>query len=173
MCLRELTDIEVMEYLDGNLSAERRAEVEARLAYDPDARELMDQYQSLYLSLEDDCCREYSLEFVDRVMEALPPAPPRRFGLGFKANLALVVFGLLFVNLLAYIIDIKPVLATLSQIPMPDISGLMLKVTTLLAPLSELGKLGELAPILCFIILVSLTYRIMDRHLLQPETHRN
>lgn len=173
MCLREMTDIEVMEYLDGNLSADKRVEFEARLAYDADARELVDQYQSLYLSLEDECCREYSPEFVDNVMEALPPAPPKRFGLGFKANLAVVVFGLLFVNLLAYLVDIKPVLAALSQIPLPDLSGVILKIGSLLAPLSQLGKLGELAPILCFISLVALTYRMLDRHLLQPKTRRN
>ncbi len=172
MRLRDLTDVEIMDYLDGNLSRGRKAEFDDILRHSPVSRELLDEYQTMFLALEGDCCPDMSPGFADRVMEALPPAPPQRFGLGFKGNLVVVLASLAFINLVVYFVDMSPLLAFGAKLYglLPSMDKVMANSGSIIA---QLERLDSLLPFVCVATLVGLFYNFLDHILLNPFARRS
>lgn len=172
MRLSDLTDVEIMDYLDGNLSRGRKAEFDRILKHSPVSRDLLDEYQTMFLALEGDCCPEMSAGFADRVMEALPPSPPKRYGLGFKGNLVIVLASLAFINIVVYFVDMRPLLAFGAKLyaMLPSMDKFLANTESIAA---HLDKLDTVLPFVCVATLVGLFYNFLDHILLNPFARRS
>ncbi len=172
MRLKRITDAEFMEYLDGNLTPDETVQFDKLLQDDPADQERMDSYEAIYASLEGCELPELSPQFADKVMAALPPAAPKRVGLGFKGNVAVVVFGLIFVNILAYIVDLRPVIDLIGSLSMPEMPEIGRLIAQYDSVMEQLQRFRTIMPFLGVAAAITLFYTFLENILLHPPAHR-
>jgi hypothetical protein len=168
MQLKHLTDEEIQDFLDGNLTHERTLLVEKHLETCARCREALRQYQSLYLGLRDDRGFELSKGFARSVIRKLPAEGETESRFRFL-NLFLAILGFVVcLGALTYYADLRPLGRAFSHIlPRPEFgAGILDLIEGLLVGLN--GNLG----LLTFAILALLLVAGLDRLILQPRHRR-
>jgi anti-sigma factor RsiW len=168
MQLKHLTDEEIQDYLDGNLSGEIALSIKGHLEVCQHCREALKQYQSVYVGLEDDKGFELSRGFAKTVVRRLPAEADAKSRFGFL-NLLMEILG--FVAAIGgtlYFVDLRPLARAFSHIlPGPQLgSGLLDFVKGLLVGLN--GNIG----LLIFALLTLALIAGMDRLFFQPKHRR-
>ena len=69
--MNKLTDEQIQDYLDGNLSASEKEMVDSILRKSPEQREKLNHYKSLFMSLDDDSGFELSADFAHNVVVSM------------------------------------------------------------------------------------------------------
>ncbi len=168
MQLKHLTDEEIQEYLDGNLSEDVALLTREHLKACPLCREAVKQYQSVYVGLGDDRGFELSKGFARSVVNKLPAEAEAKSYSGI-VNVLLVALGVaVSLGVTLYLIDLKPLGKALSDfIPGPELgTGLLDLAEGLLVGLN--GNVEFLIVALLIFLLVA----GLDRFVLQPRYKR-
>lgn len=168
MQLKHLTDEEIQDFLDGNLSAEIALLTERHLGTCTLCREAVKQYQSVYSGLDRDEGFDLSKGFAKSVVKTLPEQreakPP--FDL---LNVFLMILGVIVATgVTIRYVDLRPLGSALSHLlPGPELgSGVVAFVEDLLIGLN--GNLG----LLILGVLTLLIIAGLDRLLVQPRYRR-
>lgn len=168
MQLQHLTDEEIQDYLDGNLSEDNALLARQHLETCPLCRKAVKQYQSIYVRLEDDQGFELSKGFARSVVNKLPAEAEAKSYSGI-INIILAVMGIVVsLGITLRYVDLKPLGRALSDfIPGPDLgTGLLDLLEGLLVGLN--GNVGFLIVALLVFFLVA----GLDRFVLQPRYKR-
>jgi hypothetical protein len=168
MQLEHLTDEEIQDYLDGDLSGDMASLAHEHLEVCPQCREALKQYQSMYVGLEDDTGFELSKGFARTVVRRLP-AQAEAKSYSRILNVLLVVLGVaVSLGVTLYYIDLRPLGKTLSNfLPGPELgAGLLDLLEGLLVGLN--GNVEFLAIALLIFFLVA----GLDRLVFQPRYRR-
>jgi hypothetical protein len=165
MQLKHLTDEEIQDYLDGNLSRETTLQVKKHLQVCRRCREALKLYRSLYVGLEDDAGFELSKGFAKAVIRRLPAEAEAESHSGILNVLLIVVGVAVSLGMTLYFIDLKPLGQALSDLlPGPELgTGLLDLVKGLLVGLN--GNVEFLAIALLIFFLVA----SLDRLVFQPR----
>lgn len=108
MQLKHLTDEEIQDYLDGNLSQEIALLAQQHLQVCQRCREALKQYEGLYLELKEDKGFELSKGFPKAVLRRLPAEGEAESRFGF-VNTLLVILGIIIsVGVTLYYVDLRP-----------------------------------------------------------------
>ncbi len=138
MAIRHLTDEEIQDYIDGNLSTESRS-VHTHLRRCQLCQKALAEYQSLYLGLKDDKGFKFSSNFAKSVISKLPQEPATKSHFKY-AEIFLVTMGLVVAGFAAfYFVDLKPLGETIARILLPQfhfISESFLSMRSLLTQLN-------------------------------------
>lgn len=168
MQLEHLTDEEIQDYLDGNLSEKITLLVRQHLEECRRCREALKQYQSVYVGLEDEKGFELSKGFARSVINKLPAEGEAKS----YSNIFYLLLGMLGVAVSVVItlryVDLKPFGKILSHvIPGRELgTGLLDLMKGLL-----LGMNGNAG----FVIIALLTLLFvagLDRFIFQPKYRR-
>jgi len=168
MQLKHLTDEEIQDFLDGNLSEEITVSIRRHLEGCALCRQTVKQYQSVYSGLGREEGFELSKGFAKSVVKMLPAQRGARSSFGLL-NVCLTVLAVIVAaGVTIRYVDLRPLGSALSHLlPGPQLgSGMLAFVEDLLIGLN--GNLG-------FLILGVLTLVIiggLDRFLLQPRYRR-
>jgi hypothetical protein len=168
MQLKHLTDEEIQDFLDGNLTHKRAALAERHLETCSRCREALRQYQSLYVKLGDERGFELSKGFARSVIGRLPTEGETESRFRFL-NLFLAILGFVVcVGALIYYADLRPLGRAFSHLlPGPQLgSGLLDFVKGLLVGLN--GNLGFVV----FALLTLIFVASLDRFVFQPKHRR-
>jgi hypothetical protein len=168
MQLKHLTDEEIQEYLDGNLSGDVALLIQEHIQACPLCREAVKQYQSVYVGLEDEKGFELPRGFAKSVVNKLPAEAEAKSRFGI-INILLVALGVaISLGITLYLIDLKPLGKALSDfLPGPELgTGLLDLVKGLLVGLN--GNVEFLMVALLIFLLVA----GLDRLVLQPRYRR-
>jgi predicted anti-sigma-YlaC factor YlaD len=96
MALRHLTDEEIQDFLDGNLSPQNALSIQTHLGSCPACQQTLKQYQGLYAGLKSDQGFVLSPDFAKSVISKLPAEAKAKSILDY-AKTFLSVLGALFV----------------------------------------------------------------------------
>lgn len=165
MQLKHLTDEEIQDYLDGNVSRETTLQVKEHVQVCRRCREALKHYRSLYVGLEDDAGFELSKGFAGTVIRRLPAEAEAESHFG-TLNVLLMVLGVaVSLGMTLHFIDLKPLGQALSDLlPGPELgTGLLDLVKGLLVGLN--GNVEFLAIALLIFFLVA----SLDRLVFQPR----
>jgi hypothetical protein len=168
MQLKHLTDEEIQDFLDGNLSAEIALLTERHLETCSLCREAVKQYQSVYAGLDQDKGFELSRGFAKSVVKMLPPQGETKSPFDLL-NVFLIILGVIVAaGVTIRYADLRPLGSALSHLlPGPQLgSGVVVFVEDLLIGLN--GNLG----LLILGVLTLLIIGGLDRFLLQPRYRR-
>ena len=168
MQLKHLTDEEIQDFLDGNLSEDVTLSIRRHLESCTLCRQTVKKYQSVYSGLDREEGFELSKGFAKSIVKMLPEqkeAKPR-FGL---LNILLTILGVIVAaGVTIRYVDLRPLGSALSHLlPGPQLgSGVVAFVENLLIGLN--GNLGLLIlGVLTLVIIGGL-----DRFLVQPRYKR-
>ena len=168
MQLKHLTDEEIQDYLDGNLSRDIALLTERHLETCPLCREAVKQYQGVYAGLDEDKGFDLSKGFAKSVVKMLPAEEEAKSSLNLL-NIFLAILGIIVAaGVTVRYVDLRPLGSALSHLlPGPQLgSGVVAFVEDLLIGLN--GNVGLLiAAVFTFLIIGGL-----DRFLLQPRYRR-
>ncbi|MGB2804078.1 MAG: zf-HC2 domain-containing protein [Candidatus Zixiibacteriota bacterium] len=168
MSLKHLTDEEIQNYLDGNLSRDIALLTERHLETCPLCREAVKQYQGVYAGLDKEEGFELSKGFAKSVVKMLPPQGETKSPFDLL-NVFLTILGVIVAaGVTIYYVDLRPLGRAFSHIlPGPQLgSGVVAFVEDLLIGFN--GNLGLLIlGVLTLVIIGGL-----DRLLLQPRYRR-
>jgi hypothetical protein len=115
MSLRHLTDEEIQEYLDGNLSPREASLAEKHIESCIFCQECFKRYQSLYAELKCDEGFELSRDFTKSVVSRLPEGAKVKSHFNY-ANIFWTILGIIItVGIILYYVDLKPLLETISH----------------------------------------------------------
>ena len=166
--MKHLTDEEIQNYLDGNLSREIALLTERHLEPCPLCREAVKQYQGVYAGLDQEKGLELSKGFAKSVVKMLPPQGETKSPFDLL-NIFLTILGIIVAaGVTIRYVDLRPLGRAFSHIlPGPQLgSGVVAFVEDLLIGLN--GNVGLLiAAVFTFLIIGGL-----DRFLLQPRHRR-
>jgi hypothetical protein len=116
MSLRHLTDEEIQEYLDGNLSRRNSFLVKRHLDACPICQESVKRYQSLYAGLARDEGFDLLHDFAKSVVARLPVETQVKSHFNF-ANVFLVISGIIMaLSMAVHYLDLKLLGQTISDI---------------------------------------------------------
>ena len=168
MQLKHLTDEEIQDFLDGNLSREIALLTERHLETCRLCREAVKQYQNVYAGLGQDKGFELSKGFARSVVKMLPAQGEAKSPFDLL-NVFLIILGVIVAaGVTVRYVDLRPLGNALSHLlPGPQLgSGVVAFVEDLLIGLN--GNLGLLIlGVLTLVIIGGL-----DRLLLQPKHRR-
>ncbi len=169
MSLRHLTDDEIQEYLDGNLSPQDASLFETHLKSCPHCHESLRQYQSLYIGLTNDRGFNLSKNFTESVISRLPVEAEVKSLFNY-ANIFLTILGIVItLGITFYYVDLKSLGKAISRVLIPQYefgSAFVASVKSFLVGLN--GNLSLLA----FAGLTLLIIAALDRALVQPRYRR-
>ena len=168
MQLKHLTDEEIQDFLDGNLSREIALATERHLETCPLCREAVKHYQSIYSGLGREEGFKLSKGFAKSVVKILPPQGETKSPFGLLNACLTILAVIVAAGVTISYVDLRPLGSALSHLlPGPRLgSGAIGFVEDILIGLN--GNLG-------FLILGVLTLVIiggLDRFLLQPKHKR-
>lgn len=169
MSLRHLTDEDMQEYLDGNLSPENELSFKTHLEICPLCQGSFKQYQSLYVGLANDEGFELSESFAKSLISKLlaEAKPKARFN---YANVFWTILGIIITaGIIIYYIDLKPLGKAISNTFIPQYEFGSVLVASIKSFLSGLN--GNIA-LLAFAGLTLLIIAALDRALVQPKYKR-
>lgn len=168
MPLKHLTDDEIQEYLDGNLSQENALWVKKHLETCPLCQEALQQYQGLYVGLKNDKGFDLSKGFAKSVIKKLPAEGEMESRFNF-VNIFLTILGIIIsAGVTLYYVDLRPLGRAFSHILPPHEFGsvLVAVIKNLLIGLN--GNVG----FLIFALLTLLLVAVLDRLIFQPRYKR-
>ena len=168
MQLKHLTDEEIQDFMDGNLSREISLLTERHLETCPLCRDAVKQYQSIYAGLDDDEGFDLSKGFARSVVNTLPEQREAKSPFGLL-NIFLTILGVIVAaGVTIRYVDLRPLGSALSHIlPGPQLgSGIVAFVENLLIGLN--GNLG----LLILGVLTLVVIGGLDRFFLQPRYKR-
>jgi anti-sigma factor RsiW len=168
MQLKHLTDEEIQDYLDGNLSRDIALLTERHLETCPLCREAAKQYQGVYAGLDEDKGFDLSKGFAKSIVSMLPAEGEAKTSPDLL-NIFLAVLAAVFAaGVTIYYVDLRPLGRAFSHIlPGPQLgSGVVAFVEEFLIGLN--GNLG----LLILGVLTLLIIGGLDRLLLQPRYRR-
>jgi len=169
MSLRHLTDEEIQEYLDENLSPENELLFDTHLEICPHCQESLKQYQSLYVGLANDKGLNLSKNFTESVVSRFPVEAEVKSYFNY-ANVFLTILGIsIAVGVTFYYVDLKPLGRAFLNIILPQYefgSAFVASAKSFLVGLN--GNLSLLA----FAGLTLLIIAALDRALVQPRYRR-
>lgn len=166
--MKHLTDEEIQNYLDGNLSRDIALLTERHLETCPLCREAVKQYQGVYAGLDKEEGFELSKGFAKSVVKMLPPQGETKSPFDLL-NIFLTILGIVVgAGVTVYYVDLRPLGRAFSHVlPGPELgSGVVAFVENLLIGLN--GNLG----LLILGVLTLLIIGGLDRLLLQPRHRR-
>jgi hypothetical protein len=168
MQLKHLTDEEIQDFLDGNLSDEITLSIRRHLESCTLCRQTVKQYQSVYSGLGREEGFELSKGFVKSVVKMLPAQGETKSPFGLLNACLTILAVIVAAGVTIRYVDLRPLGSALSHLlPGPQLgSGMLAFVEDFLIGLN--GNLG-------FLILGVLTLVIiggLDRFLLQPKQTR-
>lgn len=165
MPVTHLTDEEIQEYLDGNLSRQKRIFAEAHLKTCELCQVTLKQYQSLYVGLKQDQVFDLPKTFAKSIVAKLPPAEKAKSGFNYSDILLGILATLITAFTTLHFLDLGLLGKRLTYIPLPQfelIERLFDAAKGLVAALE-----GNLS-LLVVGILVLLVTGALDRILFQP-----
>jgi hypothetical protein len=168
MQLKHLSDEEIQDYLDGNLSQEIALLAQQHLQVCQRCREALKQYESLYVELKEDKGFELSKGFPKAVLRRLPAEGEAESRFGF-VNTLLVILGIIIsVGVTLYYVDLRPLGKAFAHLlPHREFGlGLLDFIKGVLVGLN--GNLG----LLVFAVLTLLIIGGLDRLILGPRYRR-
>jgi len=168
MQLKHLTDLEIQDFLDGNLSREIALVTERHLETCPLCRQAVKQYQSVYAGLDQDKGFELSKGFAKSVVKMLPAQGEAKSPFGLLTVFLMILGAIVAAGVTVRYVDLRPLGSALSHLlPGPRLgSGAVAFVEDLLISLN--GNLGLLIlGVLTLVIIGGL-----DRFLFQPRYRR-
>ena len=169
MSLKHLTDEEIQEYLDGNLSPENELSFKTHLGFCLLCRGSLKQYQSLYVGLANDKGFELSESFAKSLISKLPTEAKPKAHFNY-ANIFWTILGIILTaGIIFYYMDLKPLGRAISNTFIPQYefgSALVASIKSFLVGLN--GNLSLLA----FAGLTLLIIAALDRALVQPRYKR-
>lgn len=146
MSLKHLTDEEIQEYLDGNLSPQNASLFERHLESCSFCKESLKQYQSLYVGLVNDEGFDLPKSFVKSVISRLQAEPEAKSHFNY-ANIFLTILGIIIaVGITFYYLDLEPLGKAISNILLSQYefgSALLVSIKSFLAGLN--GNISLLA----------------------------
>ena len=166
--MKHLTDEEIQNYLDRNLSREIALLTERHLETCPLCREAVKQYQGVYAGLDEEEGFELSKGFAKSVVKMLPPQGETKSPFDLL-NFFLMILGVIVAaGVTIRYVDLRPLGRAFSHVlPGPELgSGVVAFVEDLLIGLN--GNLG----LLILGVLTLLIIGGLDRLLLQPRHRR-
>ena len=166
--MKHLTDEEIQNYLDGNLSPEIAILTKRHLESCPLCRETVKQYQGVYAGLAEDKGFDLSKGFAKSVVKMLPAEGETKSPFDLL-NVFLMILGVIVAaGVTIRYVDLRPLGRAFSHIlPGPELgSGVVAFVEDLLIGLN--GNLG----LLILGVLTLLIIGALDRLLLQPKHRR-
>lgn len=120
MAIRHLTDDEIQDHLDGNLTPKKRF-VQDHLKTCEFCRKALAEYKSLYLELKDDKGFKLSRGFAQSVISRIPKAPAAKSRFSYVEAL-LVILGIIAVGLTAlHLVDLRPLVQRITAVGLPQI----------------------------------------------------
>lgn len=138
MAIRHLTDEEIQDYIDGNLSTENRF-AQSHLKTCEICQKALAEYKSLYLGLKDDKGFKLPSTFAKSVVSEFLKVPATKSRSNY-AEIFLVTMGLVVAGFAAfYFIDLKPLGETIARILLPQfhfVSESFLSMRSLLTQLN-------------------------------------
>ncbi len=165
MPVTHLTDQDIQDYLDGNLSHSSRVFAEAHLETCEFCRETLKQYQSLYVGLKQDQGFDLPRSFAKSVVAKLPLAQKAESGFNYSD----ILLGVLAILITAFTslsyLDLGLLGKTLTHIPLPQFE---LGTTLVEAAKGLVAALQGNLSLLVVGILVLLVTGALDRILFQP-----
>jgi hypothetical protein len=169
MSLRHLTDEELQEYLDGNLSPENELSFKTHLEFCPLCQGSLKQYQSLYVGLANDKGFDLSKNFAESVVLRLPEEAKAKSRFNYS-NIFWTILGIIITaGIIFYYIDLKPLGKAISNTFIPQYEFGSVLVASIKSFLSGLnGNIG----LLIFAGLTLLIIAALDRALVQPKYKR-
>ena len=165
MPVTHLTDEEIQDYLDGNLSHQGRIFAEAHLETCESCKVAVKQYQSLYVGLKQDRGFDLPRTFAKSVVAKLPLTPKTKSGFDYSDILLGILAILITAFASLYYLNLSSLGERLTQIPLPlpEIGSWLFDAgKNLVAALD-----GNLS-LLIVGILVLLVTGALDRILFQP-----
>ena len=166
MSLKHLSDEEIQEYLDGDLSPENELLFETHLKICPHCQESLKQYQSLYVGLANDEGFDLPKSFAKSVISRLPEEAKVKSRFNY-ASIFLTILGIIIaVGITFYYVDLKPLGRVISDAFVSQYEhsfGLIVSIKSYLASLN--GNLSLLA----FAGLTLLIIAALDRALVQSR----
>jgi hypothetical protein len=168
MQLKHLTDEEIQDFLDGNLSRDITLLTERHLETCPLCREAVKQYQSVYAGLDEEEGFELSKGFSKSVVKMLPAEGKAKSSFGILNIFLTISAVIVAAGVTIRYVDLRPLGSALSHLlPGPQLgSGVVAFIEEFLIGLN--GNLGLLIlGVLTLVIIGGL-----DRFLLQPKHRR-
>lgn len=168
MPLKHLTDDEIQDYLDGNLSQENALWVKKHLETCPLCQEALQQYQGLYVGLKSDKGFDLSKGFTKSVIKKLPAEGEMESRFNF-VNTFLTILGIIIsAGVTLYYVDLRPLGRAFSHILPPHEFGSVLVafIKSFLVGLN--GNIG----FLIFAVLTFLFIAALDHFVFQPKYKR-
>jgi hypothetical protein len=168
MQLEHLTDEEIQDYLDGNLSPEMATSIQKHLESCGLCREAVKQYQSVYAGLDREEGFELSKGFSKSVVKMLPAEGKAKSSFDILNIFLTISAVIVAAGVTIRYVDLRPLGRILSHVlPGPQLgSGIVVFIEDLLTGLN--GNLGLLIlGVLTLVIIGGL-----DRFLLQPKHRR-
>jgi predicted anti-sigma-YlaC factor YlaD len=165
MPVTHLTDEEIQEYLDGNLSHQSRVFAEAHLQTCELCQAALKQYQSLYVGLKQDQGFDLSRSFAKSVVAKLPIAQKTKSGFDYSDILLGILAILITAFVSIYYLDLGLLGKGLTHISLPHYE---FGWSLFEAAKSLVAALQANLSLLVVGILVLLVTGALDRILFQP-----
>ena len=165
MPVTHLTDEEIQDYLDGNLSHQKRIFFEAHLQTCESCQAALKQYQSLYVGLKQDQGFDLPKSFAKSVVAKLPLAEKAKSGFNYSDILLGILAILLTAATASYYLDLGSLGKRLTNIPLPQFE---FGTTLVEAAKGLVAALNGNLSLLVVGILVLLVTGALDRILFQP-----
>jgi hypothetical protein len=167
MSIEHLNDDQILEFLDGNLPAPKKASIEEHLENCPVCREALKQYQHLYDGLSREEGFVLSKGFARSVVSRIETAAQEKPHINF-ANVFWVILGIFIgVGVIIKFVDLKTWGEAINKTVLSQFGSVLIdSIKTALVVLN--GNVGlVIAAILALTIFATL-----DRFILQPKYKR-
>ncbi|MBD3403309.1 hypothetical protein GF420_10475 [candidate division GN15 bacterium] len=126
MSVARLTDEQIQDYLDGNLTGEELRQVERMIAFNPENRRMVEEYQALFGHLEDSAVYSLPPSLEHSVLEQVSMERRQSRWFGHLTVAAVGVFSVAVLVTLAMLIDLRPLVTWFTEraLLLPDLSEL-------------------------------------------------
>jgi len=124
MALRHLTDEEIQDYLDTDSSSQNMS-VQKHLETCELCQEALEKYKKLCMELRKEPGLGLPKRFAEAVISKLPEAPRIKTHKNYSEILLLVIGILACLSTTLYFLDWKPIVKTITHIPLPQFEFLI------------------------------------------------
>jgi len=168
MSLKHLTDDEIQDYLDGNLSRQDALLIERHLEICPLCQEALTQYQGLYVGLKNDKGFDLSKNFAKSVIKRLPAEGETESHFNYL-NIFLTILGIIVtLGVTLSYVDLRPLGKAFAHV----LPGQEFGSSLLVFAESLLTNLNGNAGFLIIVLLTLLLIAALDRFIIQPKYRR-
>lgn len=168
--MREISDDDIQDFLDDNLSPLHREYLETSMQRDHALAERVEEYRAMKNALRSSQTPLGSRQFVDAVMAKIETVEPNPAAQGWRALdwLSLSAAAALVVGLV-YLVGFSEVFELIREIPTPDFSWV---ASAMASAQEELKPYASLLPYVGFSAAAGLTFSVLDRLFLVSRYER-